>query len=150
MHRDRGRAVPVVRQHQRGEHGRGDQREVEQRVVEREHPAAELVLDVLLDERVDADLDALRGEAEQQRGEQQRGQRVRQPQREVDDRGRGEEHRPASGPARTAERDRRDQRGQPAADRDRGDDLGEPGQPGAEDAVVVRSSCGRAAACRPS
>ena len=51
--------LPGRRQQERGEHRRGHERDVEQRVVEGEDPAAEVVLDLLLHQRVHADLRAL-------------------------------------------------------------------------------------------
>ena len=59
--------------------GRGDEGDVEQHVVEGEDPAAEGVVDPGLHEGVDADLDALGGQAEEEDRHEQGGTGVEGP-----------------------------------------------------------------------
>ena len=129
----RGRCdLPFSGSTSRGEHAGGDERDVEQRVVEREHPAAELVGDPLGDQGVDADLDALRGQARAAPRPAARLQPERQPQHQLDHAGAEQQppgqrvkpsRRAATGSARAA---------RPPPIAIAGHHLAEPGQAGPE------------------
>ncbi len=72
--RNRGREKPLAGRTSAASDGGQDEHRVEHHVVDGEHPAAIPVVDLALQDRVDADLDPLRGQPQHERAGQQPGQ----------------------------------------------------------------------------